>query len=189
MKDDIESLIGEIHESIVKEDSNKLKGVVDDFATCCYNENPDGLEFNERVFNFILEMMSQPQFLNMEGAHHLLYLFEYDWAMLTPLQKIKLSGAIEHSYHKYKDWMACFVLSELLGKNYCDENAFQVLHKLNNSLREIPRSLLPMGFEYLARGTSDLVLKNKSISELKRMTTDSSKQVQKEANESLSRLA
>jgi hypothetical protein len=46
-----------------------------------------------------------------------------------------------------------------------------------------------MGFEYLARGTSDLVLKNKSISELKRMTTDSSKQVQKEANESLSRLA
>jgi hypothetical protein len=188
MIEDIKNVIGDICNSIANGDSSKLKEVIEDFGTYCFKEDTAGQKFNDDIFNLILEMMGKPEFLNMEGADNLLMLFEFDWAMLTHFQKEKLSNAIEHSYDKYKYWMSCFVLSKLLGEYYCSESAFQVLCRLASSSKEIPRSLIPMAFEYLARGSSDSALKDKSITELKKMADDPSKQVQKEAVDSLNRL-
>jgi hypothetical protein len=188
MDENAKDITGEIRESVANGDSDRLKAIVEDFATYCFKENPDGHSFNDEVFKFILETMVQPRFLDMKGAYHLLMLFEYDWAMLTPPQKEELISAIERTYDKFADWMSCFVLVELLDQYYCDENAFQLLCRLKNSTQEIPRSLLPVGFEKLVQNASDLVLKNRSLLELKQMMNDPSERVQKEASESVIRL-
>jgi hypothetical protein len=189
MIDNIEVVITQLRRCIANEDADKLKELVDNIGTYCYKESNDGEMFDNNLFNVIVEMMDEPQFLKMPGSYHLLMLLEFDWAMLSLGQKEKLLDAIARSYDKYSDWMASHVLAKLLGDNYCDEAAFTVLCELDKSSKETARSLLPMAFEYLARGSSDSTLKNKSIAELKRMLVDTSKEVQREANESISRIA
>jgi hypothetical protein len=188
MTEGIKNITGVIRDSVAAHDQAKLKEIVDDVATYCFQDDSSGEEFDECIFNVILEMMERPQFLDMDGSYYLLMLFQFDWSMLTAAQRERLSLAIEHSYCNYRDWMACFVLSEILGQNYCNEQAFKILCRLRECANEIPRSLLPMAYEYIARSVSNLELKSKAILELKAMTTDPFERVRNEATESLERL-
>jgi hypothetical protein len=85
--------------------------------------------------------------------------------------------------------MCCFLLSELLGEYYGNLEAFELLSKLNRSSREIGRKLLPMGLEKLARNTIDRTLRDKAVSTLRELTSDSSSDVRREAAESLALLS
>ena len=189
MIDNMDPIVSQIRKCICSGDSSELEKIVNEYASYSFQDDPDYRKFDQHVFDLILEMMAQPAFLNMEGSYYLLRLFEYDWSMLVPSQTDKLLTAIECSYDKYSDWMSCFVLSQLLGKNYCNGKAFQAIIKLNNTSKEIPRSLLPMALEYLAHGNnSDPVLKDKAMLELTRLASDSADRVRQEAIESLDRL-
>lgn len=166
----------------------ELQEIVGDVATFCFKE-PAGQEFDQQSFELILTLMLQPQFLNLDGAYHLLLWFEYDWGALTQRQKQRLRERIEESYSRYRDWMSCFVLSSILGECYCDPASFAILARVALSAEELPRALVPTGFELLARNTSDRALEEKSIGQLTKLLTDPSPKVRSEAAESLDRLA
>jgi hypothetical protein len=87
MIDNVEVLITQIRGFIADEDADKLKELVDNIGHYCYKESNDGQTFNKKLFNLIVEMMGQTQFLKMQGSYRLLMLFDFDWAMLNPMQK------------------------------------------------------------------------------------------------------
>lgn len=182
---DVGIAIEKIKQSVRTQDARLLKEAAEDYPAYCHSDQA----FDERLFECILELMGQREFLNMDGTFDLLLLFERLWAGLTVLQKEKLINAIEPAYDRFADWMSCFVLSELLGEYYCDDRAFQLLCRLKSSTQGTGRALLPMAFEKLAQNTSDSMLRGKAIAELKSMTADRSQQVQGEAMDSLNRLA
>jgi len=84
--------------------------------------------------------------------------------------------------------MAWFTISELLGEQYRDFNAFKVLCALRGTKQRLPRSFVPHGFEHLIRESGDIALSRAALGQLLEMTNDKSERVRYEAEVSLARV-
>jgi hypothetical protein len=179
-----------IHKALTTGDSDMLQACIRELATFCFKEpSPEQEMFPMNLFDYILRLMADDNLLKMDGAYHLLMLFEYDWARLDEKQKERLLAAIVASYHKFKDWMAYFVITELLGQYYCNESSFQVLCELQTTENEIARSLLAHGFEHIAREGENSVLRALALNRLISMKDDHSVIVQNEVSTALANLS
>ncbi len=145
--------------------------------------------FPDQQFDHIMDMLQQEIFLNLEGAHRLLLLFESAWELLSDRQKARLLTELEKAYSKFSDNLAWFVASELFGEYFGDERALQVLQRLKKGEEEGPRSLVPHAFEHLIKAHHSDALARQAYEELMGMKKDPSKQVRNEANLSLQRLS
>jgi hypothetical protein len=148
-------------------------------------------DFPEQSFEFVLSMMQQRAFLEMEGSHHLLYIFEHAWAWdsLSESQRDRLMPALEAIYAEVTDWMSWFVISSLLGDHYMNEQALETLCRLKEVKAEGPRSLVPHGLEHLVTSSGNNDLAHSAYRELMQMKNDPSEQVRKEVSISLQRIA
>ena len=120
----------------------------------------------------------------MQGAWHLLFWFECDWGLLTDSQKETLVPVLEEVYENFSEYMAHFVISELLGRFLCNEQSLGILRRLDKKLRarnEIARAAIPVGLGYLASHPTNVLLREAAIKELRRMTLDQSPEVRDEA--------
>lgn len=178
-----------VNAAIESQDAAQLEEAVDEVAGYQFKEpSNDGATFPEEQMTVILQQLSNPKFWQMQGANHLLILLQFDWGTLTKSQKSTLISAIESAYGQFSDWMSCFVLSELLGKFYCNLEALTCLERLRLSSPEIPRSLLPMGLEHIVRYSEDALLREKALGALASYTADSSEKVCQEAADALARV-
>jgi len=179
-----------ILKTIATEDATQLKKCVDEQASYCFKDSSasEHNSFPEQIFNFILNLMKQQQFLMMQGSWHLLMIFEYDWGLLSVSQTERLLSALEAAYTAFADWMSWFVISEILGEYFMDERSFQALCRLMNSAADDPRSFVPHGLEHIAKNNLGRDLAQKALAELLVMREDSSSQVRHEVNLSLQRL-
>lgn len=146
-------------------------------------------QFSEAVFGGLLDVIAEPEFQGMDGSWHLLRLFENSWDYLTEPQRERLLEAFESSYGEYADWTSCFVISEILGRQYGDERALQAFGRLKRLRAPVPRSLLPHGLEHLVKGRRGDDVARRAFSELSGMRNDPSEQVRQEVGEALARLA
>ena len=177
-------------EAIEKGDSSIFDACVTQISEFCFRESqPEQTAFPEHIFDHILELMSREEFLQMDGSHNLLLLFEYDWARLTAHQKEKLLEAIRKSYDRFTDGMSYFVISELLGEYYCNEAAFRVLTQLQTTSYETARSLVPHGYEHIARDGESAALRKMSLDRLASMAKDDSPDVQREVAEAFANIS
>lgn len=146
--------------------------------------------FPDKYLNLILGLLQENRFLTSKGAWHLLYILEIEnWEFLSETQKTKLLPLLESSYSSFTDWMAWFVISEMLGEYFANEQAFQVLCRLKNIEAEEPRSLIPHGLEHIVKDSHDQQLAQKAYAKLLQMKYDPSEQVRDEVNTSLQRIA
>ncbi|MEQ8974253.1 MAG: hypothetical protein RIE73_28135 [Coleofasciculus sp. C1-SOL-03] len=146
--------------------------------------------FPDKYLNLILGLLQENRFLTSKGAWHLLYILEIEnWEFLSETQKTQLLPLLESSYSSFTDWMAWFVISEMLGEYFANEQAFQVLCRLKNIEAEEPRSLIPHGLEHIVKDSHDQQLTQKAYAELLQMKYDPSEQVRDEVNTSLQRIA
>jgi len=146
-------------------------------------------EYSDPLFEELLNILGEPQFVSMDGSWHLLRLFENSWDYLTEGQRGRLLEAFEASYGEFGDWMSCFVISEILGRQYADERALQTFRRLKRLKAHVPRSLIPHGLEHLARGRQSENIARRAFDELSGMRNDPSAQVREEVNAALARLA
>lgn len=168
----------------------KLDDLITRYASFCFKEDEASLDqFPEDVFTRIVSLMNHRAFQELEDSHRLLMIFEYDWGRLTKAQKNDLLIAIEKTYDKFKDWMSCFVFSELLGEYYCNDASLQVLRLLQTTGNETARSLVPHGFEHIVKGSQDEKLRQQALSYLVAMKTDPSSEVQREVKGALDKLS
>ena len=144
--------------------------------------------FPQEYLDAILSVLHDAAFLRLKDSWKLLRVFEYNWDNLTDSQRSILLPELEKAYGLFSDWMACFVISGILGEQYGDDRAFNALCRLKGASAEMQRSLVPHGFEHIVTGTSDSALANRALAELTAMQRDNSEAVRREVSESLSRL-
>jgi hypothetical protein len=166
----------------------KLREFIDKVDLYIIVEESSDIEFPDSVFDFILKLLDREIFLTIDGSSKLLLILETDWPRLSEEQRLSLLNAIGRSYGKFKDWMSSFILSELLGQYYCNQEAFHLLTKLRKTTDTTARSLVAHGFEHIAKQAEDKSLRKRAISELTSMKLDPSPQVQSEAAEALAKI-
>jgi len=154
-----------------------------------FNERKgDNQPFDEQVFGCIIDLLRQADFLEAEDSSVVLSVIENDWSLLTVEQKSRLLSGIVQAYPSFKDPISCFIIAEILGEYFADEDAFHALQHLESVEREEPRSLVPMGFEQIVRHSSK-ELATRAFKEIIKMREDDFEQVRMEADISLNRLA
>jgi hypothetical protein len=145
--------------------------------------------FCDGIYRRILGLLTQQEFLGANDSFNVLWVLEKNWSILSDDQKLELLPALVEAYPKLRDETAWFVISELLGRFYCDERAFQALCQLKASVTEEgPRSLIPMGFERIIRGTESNDLRARALSQLNELKDDPSEEVRDEVEESFARI-
>jgi len=146
--------------------------------------------FPSSAYDKLLTLIQQKQFQTMRGSHHLFLLFEQAWSYLTDEQKQKLLPVIEDTYSTFADSLTWFVITELLGEYFANEQALLVLIRLEEIEKEEeePRSLIPHGLEHLIKSTEDANLAKRAYKELESLKVSESEQVRAEAALSLQRL-
>jgi len=174
-----------INQAISARDSTQLRN----YAYAMETSDLGADHFPEHNFEFILTLLNRRDFLEMDGSFYLLRVLENDWELLSYDQKERLLATVETAYGLFKDWMSWFVISELLGEYFGDEQALQVLSRLKTLHAEGPRSLVPHGLEHIVTGARNENLTKKAYAELLCMRNDPSEQVRNEVNLSLQRLA
>ncbi len=182
-------VVERIDKAIAMQNAEELEHLANILATFCFeNSTPSLKEFPEQIFQAILSSLNSPDFKKMLGSYHLLMIIEYDWARLSSIQKENVIAGIERAYPDFADWMACHVSSEILGRFACNEASLQALTHLAGTAKVIPRSLIPIGLESLARETKVPSLREQAIVALRAMHNDLSEQVRSEVSQSLKRL-
>lgn len=183
--DDEKELMEGLRRSISAGDAEGLAAGVYDLDSLLIQTG----RFSAAVFEGLLDILAEPQFLGMDGSWHLLRLFENAWDYLDEGQRDRLLEAFEASYGEYADWMSCFVISEILGRQYGDERALEVFRRLKRLGSPVPRSLLPHGLEHLVKGRRGDDVAGRAFAELSAMRNDPSERVREEVREALARLA
>ena len=144
--------------------------------------------FPSDTFKGLLAIFAEDKFQHSDGSWKLIRVFEENWELLSAEQRNTLLPVLEAHYQSFSDWMACFVISGILGELYKDAQAFQALCRLSTCSKEVPRSFIPHGFEHVVSDTPDAELAMRALAELTKMQTDHSSIVRDEVNESLGRI-
>lgn len=145
--------------------------------------------FPSAYFEALMALLKEEHFLHLEGSWKLIRVFEENWNEVSNDQRRILLAGLEQQYEFFTDWMACFVISGILGEQYGNNDAFNALLRLASTRKEMPRSFVPHGLEHIARQSSDSKLAQRAFDELVKMKGDQSNMVRGEVAESLARLA
>jgi hypothetical protein len=170
-----------LKDTIASGDSSAIEAVAYEIGTLVLESSC----FPTECFEAMLGILNDKNFLALNGSWKLLRVFEENWTELSEGQRSELLPVLEGAYRSFADWMACFVISGILGELYRDEKAFATLCRLAQCSEDIPRSLVPHGFEHIVSDSSDSHLAKRALAELTRMQSDKSDVVRGEVKESL----
>ncbi len=163
------------------------KWIADEATICFKNPEPEQVgTFPARVFERIISLLDEGKLLEVEGAWTILRLFGHDWGCLTAPQRERLLGALERVFGTCSHWMACFVISELLGEYYADASALETLMRLEALEDDDRRCFVPHGLEHVVLETTEHDVRMSAYAALERMQQDRSEQVRDEVASSLS---
>jgi hypothetical protein len=144
--------------------------------------------FPESLFNDLITIMRAPEFLAAKGSWELIRIFDENWSQVGTQQRNRLLETFEAIFNSLDDWVACLMISEIVGMRFADEEAFNFLMRLKDSSGEMPRSFIPHGFEHIVVDSGDRELAKRAFSELLRLKGDLADAVRNEVDESLLRL-
>jgi hypothetical protein len=144
--------------------------------------------FPTRLFESLTAILQRRDFQVLEGSWKLIKVFENNWELLSDSQQNQLLVALEEAYPHFTDWMACFMISEILSQLYKDDRALQALKRLRRSTGDMQRSLIPHGLEHLALEARNENVAREAGKELVIMGSDPAENVRDEVARSLGRL-
>jgi hypothetical protein len=189
-----EDFYGDMNPEIIKEALNDAIRSADiiKFEDYCLTIDVEFFGFGffpEHWLNFILELLDKKESLNLEkGLWRLFWIFEFNWDDLSNDQKKRVLPVLERNYRLFKDCESHDRISSLLGKFFCNEDAFETLCRLTKIPEEVPRSSVPHGFEQIISDSKDPYLAKMAWIKLQRMKNDSSKLVRDKVESSIQQL-
>jgi len=140
-------------------------------------------------FPELLKLLSDEKFLSVRTSWHLLKFIEGNWEYLSAAEVSTLKKVLVEAFDKFGgEFMGPFLVAEMLGEFYPDSHTLETLITLNRTSKPLARELVPLGFENLARSTSNQALRESAIAELKTLLQDASEPVRHEAALSLGRI-
>ncbi|WP_158502165.1 hypothetical protein [Vitiosangium sp. GDMCC 1.1324] len=157
--------------------------VVELIASLCMHQ-----QFPEDAFERLLSLLSDPVLRAHEGAWGLLKEIDGSWALLTAPQREKLRPLLVESFDQWGSPMGAFVIGEVLGERYCDEDALKALSTLSKGASMPARALVPHGLESLALHTKSAEIRRRAVEMLRELKRDRVAQVRDEACTALRKL-
>jgi hypothetical protein len=161
-----------------------FEGDIDDLIDCETDiENYlFGLQlFPDKLIEILTNLLTNKNFLQANGSWHILKLLHHECEKISSQQWNYLLPQIENSFSKFKDWMSCFILTEIIGEDFPTSESFVVLMRLKNTENEICRSYIPNALEGFIRNSHDPRIKKEAYNSLTNMKDDKSAIVAKEA--------
>jgi hypothetical protein len=144
-------------------------------------QNDVGNQYPEHLLGRILQLLQSPATIEHRNAHRLVRIIEYEWSNFSALQRREIRQVFELIFPHMADWLAQFVIVEILGDFDSDPEAFEVFDRLIVASSGTGRQLLPMGLDYVIRGSSDPSIHVRALSRLRVLAADSSPEVRQEA--------
>jgi hypothetical protein len=176
-----------IIESVKATRISVMDSYITGFSTFCFKDEV-AKDFPANVFTTILDQMKSTEFQALLDSHKLLFLFESEWGRLNETQKSTLLEVISNTFTFFKDELACFILSEIIGEYFANHNALKVLDELSQTGNETLRAYITHGYRKLGLTTKDGTLKRLVIDRLSILKNDISELVKQEAIIGLNRL-
>ena len=158
----------------------------------CYELQTEHLEhdlFPEEDFDFLIEFLqSQDVLKKAEGVHPILLIFEVEWDMLTEEQRRQLLPVLESIFPRIQDHLGAFLIPEILGENFQNEGALNVLERLSHIENTKRRAQIPHGLKHFIEGKKEGALVERACELLHQLLKDGSEEVLNEAKASFARV-
>ncbi len=163
---------------------------VSTYSTFTFKDGADETDpvFDDAIVDFLVEILSDERFCSDQNSYKVLYEVERNWAVITEPQERRIFPALGPLFFASAEYMTRFVILELLGENYADEAAMNVLEQFAQVEDAEKRALVPMGFDDLIRETGDLTLARCAYENLKHMKGDAEEIVRYEARAYIARI-
>jgi len=175
----------DIHQAIFNKNIIEFKKSIDELSNGLFGVN----HFPSEIFEFVISLLKQENLLELNGSWHLFTFIEFNWELISSSQKNQLLSSLEIAYVKFQEWMSHFIISEILGEYFANEQAFELLCRLGMLDNENHRSFIPHGLEHIIKGSDNKELSQKAYIHLLQMKSDPSEKVRDEVEESLQQLA
>jgi len=177
-----------ILEAVERRDGAAFKNIVGGYASFCGKNDQSEEPFPDATFGFLTEILTQDRVLELEGAHMLFSLFQFEWSRLTSWQRTQLLAVLSNAYRKTMTSRSRFEICELLGEYYANSEAFTVLKHFGSIEPEECRVFVPHALEHLIRTTEDLKIHTEAIEYLRILLQDKSERVRAEAEYAVKRI-
>lgn len=137
--------------------------------------------FPNKLIEMLKELLDNSTFLYANGSWHILAVLHYECEKVSSQQWIALLPHIEKSYSKFKDWMSCFIITEIIGNDFPTTESFAMLVKLRNIEDEVCRSYIPNALEGFVKNSLDPKIRKEAYNNIVDMLNDMSTIVTKES--------
>jgi hypothetical protein len=137
--------------------------------------------FPSKLIEILIRLLMDKNFLDADGSWHILKILHHECEKVSSHQWEHLLPKIENSFSRFKDWMSCFILTELIGEDFPTMESFYVVVRLRNTSNEICRSYIPNALEGFIRNSNDLKIRREAYNNLVDMMNDKSTIVAKES--------
>ena len=177
-----------VADAVGDQDFKSLSSIVSDFSSFVFKqESEEQSEMWSADFtDALLGIMERAEFLEWRNSFPLLMLFQSDWGRLTSADRIRVCHRLEQSYDKIRDHASHLVIVELLGEYLADRNALEALDRLSSVDDHVARAHVARGYGLLIKSTPDAAVIDDAMMALRRMTSDPSEVVSREAANVLS---
>jgi hypothetical protein len=167
--------------AIAQHDSEALIETINKRATYCEKDVQSWELFPERIFQFLVELLTQDRVVEFEGTYDLFLIFRHEWSRLSDLQRERLLALLGDVYRKPMAEMTRFVICELLGEFYANAEALALLKRFGKMQSEESRLFVPHGLEHLIEETADPDIRAAAIDVFGTFEGDASERVREEA--------
>jgi len=145
-------------------------------------------QWPSELFLSVVALIRLERFVVLPESWKLVRVFESYWELLSPPQVENLLTTLEASYTAFSDWMACFMVTELLGTCVADERGLEIALRLLARAAGRAKSLIPHALEHIALSAKEVDVSSAARQVLRRLISDESPEVRNEAELALAKV-
>jgi hypothetical protein len=185
MSDEIQEALDQLSSAIAAADADAVE---DSIRQLEFFIVEDGA-WRATLFDGIKPLWRDRRFLAIPSSVRLARLVAENWDALTPAQRGELRPLLTDAFEHFADWLGAFVLAEVYGERYADEEAFATLDRLSASASTTPaRALATYGLGRLARTVRNGPLYARAIARLTALADSVTPDVRSEARSALDKI-
>ncbi len=178
-----------VNQATLTGDWSDLNAYTDINCSFTFNLSPpnDSNVFDEKLFEYMVELLSTPTFIADQQCHYIINIIEYDFNLLSSVQRQRVLEVLDTAFEQISDPLGIFLVAEILGEYFCNDNSLCILVRHKDSVSEAVRELVATGLGYIARNDGNKDLASRAQNILNEMLSDSSPEVRVEAGLCLGR--
>lgn len=133
------------------------------------------------LFDDLIAMLKSDKFRRLSESIGGIKLFEYNIQFLSDDQKWQLQSVLTESVSELEDSVSAFLAVELIAEIWADSRSLEALLQLGKAASEHTLALAVHGFDWLAKKTDKIDIKDKCLEELRCLSKNPSNLVRSEA--------